>query len=65
MYRYGDDKMSFSDAVLILKIRGYEEELDRHIAPDIALAIKTIIKFTEHYKIIETRDNTFVVEELK
>ena len=43
MYKYGDDKMSFLDAVLIAKTRGYEEEIDRHISPDIALAIKTII----------------------
>lgn len=43
MYKYGDDKMSFLDAVLITKTRGYEEEIDRHISPDIALAIKTII----------------------
>ena len=43
MYRYGDEKMDFSEAVLIAKVRLSPEDLDRYFAQDIALAIKTII----------------------
>jgi hypothetical protein len=43
MYHYGDKQMDFLDAVLIAKHRGIEEEVDRHLSEDIALAIKTII----------------------
>lgn len=43
MYHYGDEKMDFLDAVLIAKHRTTEYELDKYFAPDIALAIKTII----------------------
>ena len=44
MYYYGDESMDFLDAVLILKNRGAVEEAKRHLAPDIALAIKTIVE---------------------
>lgn len=44
MYRYGDKQMDFLDAVLILKNRGAVEEAERHLAPDIALAIKTVVE---------------------
>lgn len=44
MYHYGDESMDFLDAVLILKNRGAVEEAERHLAPDIALAIKTILE---------------------
>lgn len=44
MYHYGDESMNFLDAVLILKNRGSVEEAERHLAPDIALAIKTIVE---------------------
>lgn len=44
MYHYGDESMDFLDAVLILKNRGAVEEAERHLAPDIALAIKTIVE---------------------
>ena len=43
MYRYGDEKMDFSEAVLMAKVRLSPEDLDRYFAQDIALAIKTII----------------------
>lgn len=43
MYHYGDDKMNFAEAVLIAKVRLSPDDLDRYFAPDIALAIKTII----------------------
>ena len=42
MYHYGDESIDFLDAVLILRNRGAVEEAKRHLAPDIALAIKTI-----------------------
>lgn len=42
MYHYGDESMDFLDAVFILRNRGAVEEAKRHLAPDIALAIKTI-----------------------
>ena len=42
MYHYGDDKMDFLDAVLILRNRGAVEEAKRYLSPDIALAIKTV-----------------------
>ena len=44
MYHYGDETMDFLDAVLILRNRGVVEEAERHLAPDIALAIKTIME---------------------
>ena len=44
MYHYGDESMEFLDAVLILRNRGTVEEAKRHLAPDIALAIKTVIE---------------------
>ena len=43
MYHYGDEKMDFAEAVLIAKVRLSPDDLDRYFAPDIALAIKTII----------------------
>ncbi len=43
MYHYEDDKMDFAEAVLIAKVRLSLDDLDRYFAPDIALAIKTII----------------------
>lgn len=43
MYHYGDEKMDFAEAALIAKVRLSPEDLDRYFAPDIALAIKTII----------------------
>ena len=36
--------MEFLDAVLILRNRGAVEEAKRHLAPDIALAIKTVVE---------------------
>lgn len=44
MYHYGDESMEFLDAVLILKNRGAVEEAERCLAPDIALAIKTVVE---------------------
>ena len=44
MYHYGDESMEFLDAVLILRNRGAVEEAKRHLAPDIALAIKTVVE---------------------
>lgn len=35
MYCYGDEKMDFSEAVLIAKVRLSPEDLDRYFAPDI------------------------------
>lgn len=43
MYHYGDKEMNFLDAVLIARTRISQIDLDRYCAPDIALAIKTII----------------------
>lgn len=43
MYHYGDKEMNFLDAVLIARARISQIDLDRYCAPDITLAIKTII----------------------
>lgn len=40
---YGDKEMNFLDAVLIARTRISQIDLDRYCAPDIVLAIKTII----------------------